>query len=122
MSGEQLPEPPETWAQHLIERYGTPIVVIGLGADGALLAGREIGSSTGVPAVTTRPVVNTGGAGDALFAAFVHGYIAGHDPLTALRHAVVFAGHQVGAAGSSQGFLDREQLAHAVAQIYGADH
>lgn len=93
------------------------MVVIGLGADGAVLAGQKI-SSTRVPAVTTRAVVNTGGAGDALFAAFVHGYVAQHDPLTALRHAVVFAGHKVGAGGSSQGFLDREQLEQTAAQIY----
>jgi sugar/nucleoside kinase (ribokinase family) len=65
--------------------------------------------------------VNTGGAGDALFAAFVHGYVAGHDPHTALRHAVVFAGHKVGARRSSQGFLDCEQLAHTAAQNYGVE-
>jgi len=38
-----------------------------------------------IPAVQTRPVVNTIGAGDALFSAFVHGYLQSGDPYQAIR-------------------------------------
>jgi len=119
MSGERLPESPETWAQRVMERYNPPVLVIGLGADGALLAERATGRVTLVPAATTRPVVSTGGAGDALFAAFVHGYVGSEEPLAALRQAVVFAGHKVGEAGSSAGFSGSDELARLVEQIYG---
>ncbi len=61
-------------------------------------------------AVTTRPVVNTGGAGDALFSAFVHVYAYTRDPDTALRTAIVFASHKIGEAGATQGFLDARRL------------
>ena len=38
MSDETLPEPPEIWAQHVLDRFANEVVVIGLGARGALLA------------------------------------------------------------------------------------
>lgn len=47
-------------------------------------------------------------------------YVEEHDPHAALRHAVVFAGHKVGAPSSSQGFLDREQLARLAEQRSGS--
>lgn len=111
MSGEHLPEEPETWAWHLLEQYpGVQVVGIGLGAEGALLAIRETGLTMRVPAVTTRPVVNTSGAGDALFACFIHYYVITRDAEESLRRAVVFASYKIGEAGSSQGLLDAGSL------------
>lgn len=111
MSGEALPEPPETWAWHLLERYPVVRVVgIGLGAEGALLADRDTGLTLRVPAVTPRPVVNTSGAGDALFACFMHYYLSARDAEESLRRAVVFASYKTGEAGSSQGLLDEAGL------------
>jgi len=106
MSGERLLDAPETCARRVMERYGPEILVIGLGAEGALLAVKRDGRIARLPAVTTRPVVNTGGAGDALFSAFVHGYARTHDPDTALRKAIVFASYKIGEAGAAQSFLD----------------
>ena len=107
MSDEQLPEAPEDWARHLMERYpGVDVVGIGLGSAGALLAVRESGLILRVPAVMPRPIVSTSGAGDALFAAFMHYYSDTGDPEGAMRRAVVFAGYKIGEAGSSRGFLD----------------
>lgn len=105
MSHERLPAPPEDWAAAVQARYATPIVAIGLGADGALLAVKgEAPQRT--PAVVTRPVVNTIGAGDALFSAFLHVYTQSGDPYLAMRKAVVFASYKIGAAGAAEGFLD----------------
>lgn len=109
MSHERLPAPPEDWAAAVQSRYATPIVVIGLGADGALLAVKGEPPQR-VPAAITRPVVNTIGAGDALFSAFLHVYTQSGDPHLALRKAVVFASYKIGAAGAAEGFLDAAGL------------
>lgn len=110
MSDEKLPCPPEEWARRIQDRYGTPLVIIGLGSAGALLAVRQDGYIGHVPAVQTRPVVNTIGAGDALFSAFVHGYLRTRDPYAALRQAVVFASYKIGEKGGAAGFLDARAL------------
>jgi ribokinase len=109
MSHERLPTPPEEWAGAVSARYGNRIVVIGLGAEGALLATKGEAPQH-VPAVVTRPVVNTIGAGDALFSSFLHVYTQTGDPYLAIRKAVVFASYKIGVAGAAEGFLDGERL------------
>jgi ribokinase len=114
MSDDLLPSPPEAWAGEVLNRFGPEVLVIGLGAQGALLCVRRDNFMERVPAVHTRPIVNTIGAGDALFSAFVHGYVTSGDPYSAIRQAVVFASYTIGAASAADGFLDRrglEQLA-----------
>jgi ribokinase len=110
MSHERLPCAPEEWARRVLERYGNAIVVIGLGAEGALLAVRRDGFVGRFPAVQTGPVLNTIGAGDALFSAFVHFYQASGAPYEALSRALTFASYKIGAAGAAQGFLDAAAL------------
>jgi acarbose 7IV-phosphotransferase len=117
MSDEKLPCPPEEWARRLQNRYGTPLVVIGLGSAGALLALKEAGVMERITAVATRPVVNTIGAGDALFSAFLHGYSQTGDPYAALQQAVVFASYKIGESGAARGFLTAEALAEWVKKI-----
>ena len=109
-SHEQLPCSPEAWAEAILATYPARIVGIGMGADGALLAVRGEGMRR-VAAVATRPVVNTIGAGDALFSAFVHGYAQHGDPWRAMQAAVVFASWKIGTRGASEGFLTAEELA-----------
>lgn len=111
MSDEKLPLPPEAWVQALQDRYGTAVLVIGLGSKGALLAVRADGFCERIPAVYTRPVVSTVGAGDALFAAFVHAYSLSGDPYAAIRQAMVFASYKIGATGAADGFLTAAELA-----------
>lgn len=110
MSHEWLPCPPEEWARQVMARYGTPIVVVGVGAAGALLAVKQTGEVRLVPAVRPREVVNTIGAGDALFSAFVHTYVRTGDPYLSIRKAVVFAGYKIGAKGAAEGFLRDAEL------------
>lgn len=110
MSDERLPCAPEAWARAVLERFGASIVVVGLGDLGALLAVRSEGFMGRFPAVYTRPVVNTIGAGDALFSAFVHFYSQKHHPFEALKRAIVFASYKIGTAGAADGFLDAQQL------------
>lgn len=118
MSDENLPEPPQSFSQNMLARFGAQLVIIGLGAQGALLASRGSSSCIHVPAVHTRPVVNTIGAGDALFSCFVHQYIRYGDALKALRSAVVFASYKIGAVGAAEGFLDETALDRWLQQLY----
>jgi ribokinase len=60
--------------------------------------------------MTVRPIVNTIGAGDALFSAFLHFYIQGEEPLDSLKYATYFASYKIGANGGAEGFLTEEEL------------
>lgn len=116
-SHEHLPCSPEDWARRLWNQYGNPVVVIGLGSDGALLAVKGDNAIERIPAVYTRPVVNTIGAGDALFSAFVHCYAQTGDPYLSIQKAVVFASYKIGVAGAADGFLDSAELENWVARV-----
>lgn len=110
LSDEQLPCSPEKFARRLQNRFGTAIIVIGLGSNGALLAVKENGTIMRFQAVTTRPIVNTIGAGDALFSSFIHTYLHIEDPVAALKRAIVFASYKIGEAGAAEGFLNAAEL------------
>lgn len=110
MSHERLPCPPEEWTREVVRRYGTEIVVIGLGAEGALLSVKSHHFLGRIPAVYVRPVVNTIGAGDALFSAFLHLYQQTQNPYEAIKKAIVFASYKIGTTGAADGFLTQEQL------------
>ncbi len=109
MSDEALPVSPEEWAIAVQGRYGNQIVVIGMGVQGALLAvkGEE---PVHLPAVETRPVINTIGAGDALYSCFLHEYRKSGNPYRAIRKSVVFASFKVGESGAAAGFLNDADL------------
>ena len=110
MSHENLPTSPEDFAHEVVRRFATPILVIGLGSQGALLYVERKGLLERFPAVATRPIVNTIGAGDALFSAFLHAYLQAGDPRAALRRAMLFASWKIGENGAANGFLDADGL------------
>ncbi len=110
MSDERLPTSPEAWAEAVMARYQPQVLVIGLGGAGALLMERGQPGSTRLPAVHTREVVNTIGAGDALFSAFVHFYAQARNAHAALRKAMVFASYKIGEKGAADGFLTADEL------------
>jgi ribokinase len=117
MSDEELPCSPQSWVQQVQEKYKTDIIVVGLGAQGALLAVREDNYLEVIPAVETREVVNTVGAGDALFSAFIHFYSQNNSPQQALKKAVVFASYKIGATSAAEGFLSEEELNQLYKQL-----
>jgi ribokinase len=117
LSDESLPAEPEVIARQLMGRYANEIIVIGLGAKGALLAVRKDDVIERIPAVRTREVVNTIGAGDALFSAFLHSYLRTKDPYSAIRIASVFASYKIGTKGAADGFLTRAGLDEWVRKI-----
>jgi 2-dehydro-3-deoxygluconokinase len=72
-------------AARALSALGVPTVLLGCGAEGAVLASR--GEIERVPAPPVR-CIDTTGAGDALTGAFVHGLLAGSSPSAAARVAV----------------------------------
>ena len=119
MSDEHLPMSPEEWARALFKLYKNDIVVIGLGAKGALLAVRKDDFIGRFPAVQVRPIVNTIGAGDALFSSFLHGYLQAGDPYMSIQRAVLFAGYKIGGVSAADGFLDAGELDELVKRNLG---
>jgi sugar/nucleoside kinase (ribokinase family) len=110
MSDELLPCPPEEWSRMVMSRYPAKVLVIGMGARGALLSLRADQTCEHIPAVDTRPVVNSIGAGDALFSCFLHYYLKNDDPRLAIRKAVRYASYKIGTASAADGFLTEEEL------------
>lgn len=117
MSDELLPESPEDWARQVGQEFCNEVVVIGLGERGALLYLHSDRSVRYIEAVQPRQVVNTIGAGDSLFSAFLHFYGRGVRPVAALEHAVAFAGYKVGENGAAEGFLGEEDLLRLRARL-----
>lgn len=110
LSDENICGREENFVRQLAAEYPCRTIVVGMGDRGALLYERETDSATLIPAVYTRPVVNTVGAGDALFSAFVHFYLAGLPAAQALGFACRFASYKIGESGASRGFLTESEL------------
>lgn len=96
--------------EQLAEAYPCRIIVMGRGAKGAAVYLRETGEITEMPAASVGTVVNTVGAGDALFSAFLHYYTKGLSPLVALQRAQVFAAHKIAVSGASNGFVTEQMI------------
>lgn len=106
---------PEDFIHELHGRYQNRIIILGRGSAGALMYVAADRQFYPVAAVNPRPVVNTIGAGDALFSSFIHGYISHGNPYQALKQAAVFAGWKIGERGAAEGFLSANDLhQHAV--------
>ena len=90
--------------------YQNRIIVLGRGGKGAAMYLPGEGRFHELPAVQVGPVVNTVGAGDALFSSFMHGYAKGLAPLDALHRAQLFASAKIGTSGASKGFITEEEL------------
>lgn len=110
LSDEGLSAAPEDFGSTLLQQFPVQELVIGRGAQGALLLERGKAPRF-TPAAQPRPIVSTIGAGDALFSAYLHGRLIGLDPGEALRRAVYFAGYKIGESSAARGFLSAEALA-----------
>ena len=116
LSNENIIGKEEEFVRKLTAVYPCQIIVIGMGSDGSLLYERQLDRFTMIPSVYTRPVVNTVGAGDALFSAFTHFYIQGVTAVDSLRYATVFASYKIGESGASKGFLCEQKLQELVSE------
>lgn len=109
MSHEKLPCAPHLAIKELQKRYQPKLLIISLGAEGALLA--EKGHSPiHQPSQAQRPIVNTIGAGDALFSAFIDQYLRLGSAGTALKRAQIYAGWKIGESGASAGLMNQAEF------------
>ena len=108
LSDESLPCPPDIFIKQIYDRYHNRIIVIGMGPKGAMLL--EDGNISVIPAYSSGTVINTVGAGDALFSAFMHFFVKGHNALDALKRAVIFAGLKIRFNGASVGFSEEAEI------------
>ncbi|WP_172198014.1 carbohydrate kinase family protein [Niveibacterium sp. COAC-50] len=117
LSHEQLPCAPQEAIAALRARFDPRVLVVGLGAGGALLSERGA-DALHVPAIAPRGVVNTIGAGDALFSAFVDQTLRGTRAPLALRNAALFAGTKISESGATCGLMNAARFAEAIAATY----
>lgn len=108
LSDEGIGEDYRGFIAELGRIYQNRIIVLGRGSKGAALY--QEGQFHELPAVQVGPVVNTVGAGDALFSGVVHGFAKGLSPLDALHRAQLFASAKIGTSGASKGFITEEEL------------
>lgn len=107
----------EEFVKEVIAKYDNEIVVVGLGKEGVLLYVKADDTIVKYPSVDTRKIVSTIGAGDALFAAFLHFYINGASPYDAIQNAIVFASYKIGERGGANGFLNETELLELKAKL-----
>lgn len=117
LSNENIKDREEQFVRELKDRYNCEIIVVGMGSKGALMYVRSDDHFHFAEAVKTREIVNTVGAGDALFSSFVHFYTKGVDPYTSLRCATVYASYKIGADGAAKGFLQEDELLKIVGTL-----
>lgn len=110
LSDENLPCPKEDFLTSLKNAYGMKIIVLGCGADGAMLYERKKDKIVHFPAAKSEQIVNTAGAGDALFSCFIHFYAGGLSAESALQYAQRFAAIKIGTDGAAKGFVDETAL------------
>ena len=109
-SHERIPDP-RAWVAGMFSRYRQcEMVGMGLGARGALLSLRD-GTLIRVAAAPPARIVNTSGAGDALFATFLAQWLLCGDPVGAMQCAVLHAGWKIGHRLPSTVALTAKELA-----------
>ena len=110
LSNEAIKGREEEFSLKLMEEYSNSVIVVGMGEKGALLRTKENPEAKLIPAVSTRKVINTVGAGDSLFSAFGHFYAKSRDAESSLKKATYFASWKIGEKGAAKGFLCEEEL------------
>ncbi len=110
LSDENINGNHKEFVNQLKNRYNNRIIVLGQGKQGVLMYDREINTFYKLPSVATGEVINTVGAGDALFSAFIHYYTKGMEPLECLKRAEIFASLKIGYNGAATGFVTEQKV------------
>lgn len=110
ISDDELDKDPYECINECREKYNQKIIIIGIGSKGVILYTREDNSILEYKPVKTNEIVNTVGAGNALFSAFLHYYAKTGDAHEAIKAALLFASYKIGFIGTSNGFMTEEQI------------
>jgi len=110
LSNENIEGNEKEMIKMLSENFNHQIIVVSMGREGLFIYVKKDGQIKHIPAVYTREVVNTTGAGDALFSCFIHFYSLTKDPYYSIKIAAVFASYKIGENGGAKGFLTENEL------------
>ncbi len=109
-SDDTLSEDPYAFIDRMSGTYGTDIIILGQGSEGLILFDKSKDLRVHYKTVKTNEVVNTIGAGNALFACFLHYYMETGDSVNAIKNALLFVSYKIGYMGTSNGFMTTDQL------------
>ncbi len=110
VSDDYLITEPYEFVKGLAVKYRPEIIILGQGASGLILYDKNKNIITHYNTVKTNEVVNTVGAGNALFSCFLHFYNKAHDSVYAVKNAMLFASFKIGFMGTSNGFMTEEEI------------
>ncbi len=117
LSDEAIRMDAKEFLMEIEKRYENEIIVLGQGSQGALMYVKKEGKFYDFPVVKTGKVINTVGAGDALFSGFIHYYVKGIPAAEALKKAEIFASYKIGFDGAASGFADEQKIEELAAEI-----
>ncbi len=118
-SDDTLTEDPYDFIDRMSSTYGTEIIILGQGSEGLILFDKTHNLRVHYKTVKTNEVVNTIGAGNALFACFLHYYLETGDSVNAIKNALLFASYKIGYMGTSNGFMTVDQMEQWRSLIWG---
>ena len=110
LSDENIKTDYREFLMSIEERYENDIIVLGMGDKGALMYVKEEKKFYELPAVEVGEVVNTVGAGDALFSSFIHYYAKGVSAIDALKKAEIFASYKIGFDAAANGKKKKKKI------------
>lgn len=110
LSDDTLEEDPYDFLKKIVARYDPEIIILGQGAKGLIMYNRDNETYVHYNSVKTNEIVNTVGAGNALFSCFLHYYAKSWNPIYSIKNALLFASYKIGFVGTSIGFMTEEQI------------
>ncbi len=105
-----IDEEPYEFVKDMVRKYDPEIIILGQGAEGAIIYDKVKDFIVHYNAVKTVNIVNTAGAGNAFFACFLHYYLKIGDSKAAMHKALLFTANKISYMGTSNGFMTEEQL------------
>lgn len=110
LSDDNLKDDPYDFMKDIVGKYNPEILILGQGSDGLIIYSSDKDSYTHYKSVKTNEIVNTVGAGNALFSCFLHYYQKTGDSTLSIRNALLFASYKIGFVGTSNGFMTEKQI------------
>lgn len=110
ISDDDLESDPHDCIKECRDKYDPEIIIMGVGDKGVILYMKEGNSFIDYKPVKTNEIVNTVGAGNALFSSFLHYYTKTGDAKDAIKSALLFASYKIGFVGTSNGFMTEGQI------------
>lgn len=110
LSDDNLSKDSYEFVKEIAETYSPEVIILGQGAKGVLIYSAKDNIFAEYKSVKTLDVVNTVGAGNALFSCFLHYYLKTGNAVDSIKNALLFASYKIGFVGTSNGFMTEQQI------------